>query len=479
MTFRQPRLSISNSLLPTAVDWAVMRAMREWHNGVEAADASASSSEGRVTEELSPFWIPTQVVDFLAKALLRERQSSHMPFRTPVMDGTRMTTMSGTKQVESVYFAKGKRTVSVFGFSFVNASSTPICSAVDSCTCVSYELPISESGDLIGLLMGKMSFAAPSRLSSVTASCGGNHSLGKGCFPLKFGSPYWIEGEGLERRWRGVTISPNATPLYVGRSSRWLINAEQTNDASRFDSLSCTPFRRHQCLTEDGVHYVSLDFSARLAEAFLEMKRDPEKTHSTPTKLYEPNTTRRKCHEHHCFYERQQQMTDSPSNLWIDAGVIERSGWSLQDAAVGVELPPHQLIGVERNAVSGVNSATVKAKPIVVVNAEFVCERDSLLDLITYRPECIGLQRNQFLGSRATTQLALLAHTMNYTSPTWIQTTVAERAGLCVKKGRAATGVEVKIKGIYQNETLTVVLINTDELDLTQERIAELRNGSV
>ncbi|EKF37893.1 hypothetical protein MOQ_001904 [Trypanosoma cruzi marinkellei] len=479
MTLRQPRLSISNSLLPTAVDWAVMRALRERHNGAEAADASASSSERRVTEALSPFWIPTQVVNFLANALFHERQLSHVPFHTSVMDGVRITNNNGTKRVESIYFTNEKRFLNVFGVSFVNAASTPICSAVDSCTCASYGLPISESGDLIWFLMGKVACASRSRFSSLTAPCGDNHSLGEDCFPLKFESPYWLEGEGLERRWKGVTIASNATPLYFGRGSRWLINAEQTNDASRFDSLSCTPFRRHQCLTEDGVHDVSLDFSARLAEAFLEMKRDPEKTDSTPTKVCEPNTTRQTCQEHHFFHGRQQQMTDSPSNLWIDVGVIERSGWSLQDAAVGVELPPRQLMGVERNAVSGANSASVKAKPIVVVNAEFVCERDSLLDFITYRPECIGFQWYQFLFPRATTQLALLAQTMNYTSPTWIQAAVAERAGLCVKKGRTATGVEVKIGERHKHVTSTTILINADELDLTKERIAELRNGSV
>ncbi|RNF25715.1 uncharacterized protein Tco025E_02014 [Trypanosoma conorhini] len=477
MTLQQPRLSISNCVLPTAVDWAVMRALRDWHNNARVGDASTAPSARPITEEPSPFWITAKAVRFLANALPMERQSLRTPTHVP-MNGMQTTQRNGASQMGGNYFTNRNRIVNAFGISFVNAADTPICSVVDSCTCASCGFPVSESGDIIWELLGKVKGMSRLRFALPTAPEGDKHGADSMRFPSLFQSPYWLAGEGLERRWKGVTIAPNVTPVYVEHSSHWFVNAEQTSDASRFDCLSCTPHRRHQCLTKDGVCFVSLNLSAKLAEAFLEMTKGPGTTQLAPGDFCKPAQARRNSHEHSCFYAEEaqpQQTTEDPSNLWLDVGLLESAGWSLQEAAVGVELQPRQLTMATRSFVSDTNSANVGAKPIVVVNAGFVRERDSLLDVIAYKPQYIGLEQNTFFAPSTTVRLALLAHTMRYTSPTWIAAAFAERVGLRGRKGHAATGVEVELHCNSQTATTKIVLINSDELELTQERIADLR----
>ncbi|KEG12308.1 hypothetical protein DQ04_01811030 [Trypanosoma grayi] len=476
MACQRPRLSLSNCLLPTSVDWVAMRALKEWHHNFQTGLSPFGSSAESAATEASPFWISTRVARMLYAASLNERSSSRVTRGTHnrnVHDKPKEEAKSKGKE----YTINTRRLVNVFGSSFINAADTSICSMLDSATCVSYRVPVDEAGDVLWSLFNVLNSQAvysAAATSDVSFKAAARYAVSKG-LPLLFHSPYWLEGEGLERRWKDVRIAPNIPPLYVNSGSDWYVNAEQTSDASRFDCRSCGPHRRHQCLSGSGVHYVSWEFSEKLAEAFSDTRKDlnePSENVSEENGLGRtvPN------YEQQQQQQKGQQIYENPSNLWLDVELVESAGFSLRQAAVGVELPPSQLRERVRVQVKKDIYKTKRAlrRSMVVVNAEFIVEREVLLDLIAYKPVCIGLPPSTFLGEATIVQLALLSCTMKYTSSTWLSASVAQRTQLRGRGGSETTGVEVALRHRSYAATSTAVLINADELDLSQERIAEL-----
>lgn len=476
MTPQRLSLSISNCTLPTAVEWVVTRRLREWHKqknlGTTASPPTASAE--CPSGELSPFWIPVRAAYLLRDALLA---NGHIP-SGPLPGITQSTHNCTTKKQSHSLISNWENVFNVCGVSFVNAADTSISSFMDSATCASCNIPVDESGDVVWPLVGLLRQQTLQKIAAAVGTRRGadNTTLRRG--PLAFHSPYWLEGPNLEKRWKNISIAPNALPFFVERGSMWFINAEQTTDASRFDSLSCTPHRKHHCLRVDGAYNVSWEFSEKLAQAFAEMVKNEKGAYSSPTADDNPNRPQpNDSHPHRHYTPRQ---LEGPNNLWVDVELLDRAGWSLREGAAAVELPPDQLTRQKWGPAPRLHSAAPEknAKPIVAVNAEFVRERESLLDVIAYKPDYIGPEGGgNTVGADTTLQLALLAHEMRYASPTWICAGYAQRAGLCGKEtSNAACGVEVTLFQKGELRTRKVVLINMDELNITQERILELRS---
>ncbi|SCU67678.1 uncharacterized protein TEOVI_000679900 [Trypanosoma equiperdum] len=463
------RFSISGSALPSSVDWALLRHLPTWRLNKYTMDpVKGVGKDIECTDDgPSPFWVSGREIRLLRMTMSR---SSASPACGSFSYGERKSRIADkSKQCGwANHFVRWNRAISVFGVPYLNAADTSFCSVFDSVTCINFEIPLTEGGGVAWLPNG-----AP--LSSSLRCFVEENVTKRGITSdFSFHSPYWLEVEGFQSRWPGVDIAPAASPLYVKDMPKGFINAEQTTDASRFDSVSCGPQRQHECLLISGVYHVSLNSSLKLADALAKMTKAEEGQLLLPPSLHETSFSRSmplqgspQCNE---------MEKNNPCNLWVDVEFIEAVGWSVHSAAVGVELHKTQLLLNHRPfplQQSGSDNS------VTLINAVFIVERDDLLNFITYKPDLIGFTQKIFIYSFTVIRLAFQAYKMKYTSTTWVVASALEGFNIRARKTDGLVGVEVKLFIRQQNKHFTTVVVNRDELNISDETFMELQQRCV
>ncbi|KAH9579839.1 hypothetical protein LSM04_002585 [Trypanosoma melophagium] len=515
MNIQQPRLSISNCVLPTAVDWVVLRKLREWHTTSKQTISSTVITP--VHANPTPFWISAKVARHLANILTQENQTAVKTSCSSMNNKVFSSkyTPSSTAKRDGVYYSVNwDRAVNVFGLSYVNTADTSFASIVDSTTCVSYNIPIDETGDVLWSLLRRPSSSShlignsyfhSNMQTNMRKQYTHNNTITNTMMMMEsnfiktrdnllFTSPYWLNVSTLEKRWRGVRIASNrtTTPVYLKDGKMSFINAEQTTDASQFTSLSCIPQRRHQYLSCSGVQYFSWDFSEKLTSAFTDMKSPTQTINSSSSTINSTinssssmTLTNGKTDLSATYHTKEETMTETPSNLWLDVELIEMAGWSLQNTAVAIEVPQSeyiQLSSQQHNIHKNLNNKSFitkkeeKEERRIIVNAAYLVERDPLLDLIAYKPECLLINGIANVDAATILRLALFAIAMKYTNNTWLCASLVQQQQLRGINGNNITGVEAKLHYSWESKFTVTVLINVDELHITPEQLMQLRN---
>ncbi|ORC90925.1 uncharacterized protein TM35_000073490 [Trypanosoma theileri] len=473
MTLQQPRLSISNCVLPTAVDWVVLRKLREWHTASEQTVQSTTTTTP-VCADPSPFWISAKIARYLWNKLTQENPTSiHTSYSS--MNSQAMFTSNHTTSIskrEGTYFSfNWNRAVHVFGSTYVNTADTSLSSIVDSTTCVSYQIPVDETGEVLWALISR-EFPSHSTKGIYTKQ-----------YPSHFffSSPYWLNMEKLEKRWPGISIAAKTTPVYLkGGSAQCFINAEQTTDASRFNALSCIPQRRHQYLSTGGVQYFSWDFSEKLTRAFSDMRNHTCNIISSSSLMPLRNdktdlssSYKQQEEEEEQKEKEKEEKMETPSNLWLDVELIETAGWSVQSHAVAIEVPPTEI---RFPPYMNIKNKPSNESSRIIVNAASLLTRDPLLDLIAYKPICLLTQGVAYVDAATTLRLAVFALTMKYTNNTWLCASLVQEKKIRGRKENNITGVEAQVHYSWRSNSMKSILINVDEVHITPEQLTELLN---
>nr|CCC90996.1 conserved hypothetical protein [Trypanosoma congolense IL3000] len=446
------RLSLSGCALPTSVDWAVCQTMNVWRYKENNTSIEGSCDKSRSNRfGLSSFWLSRSEIH-LIHLISMVKEGGYGASRA----GYNNSDVTSTERRTCVKaFVKWDMAINVFGCRYINAAHMSCCSLADSSFFLRFNLPLNEGGMVEWPLIVFKETARQTQ-KEVSGIKGENVQQ----FPV-FQSPYWLEIEGIRERWPGVDVTSNAVPLFVEGRTSALVNAEQTVDASRFDSLSCGPHRCHECLLCSGVFHISYASSVKLAAALAEMRSAcDELSKSAIAGKVSPGLP-----------QDSAEITE-PCNLWVDLDVVTSFKWCLESVAAGIEICKSQLRPVHIQETQRPNT---DRGSIVLINAKFILQREQLVNIITYVPDIITSRQRVYVPSHIVVRMGLLSCKKGYVSPVWIDAAIVNNLSSAVVKCRNLPGVEIKLLDCEKRKFFTIVVVHRDELCLTDEHIAKLR----